>query len=164
MKELLRDYQQEMKDRLYEAWTRCQSVMVQMPTGTGKTYLMAEVIREHMERGVMIVAHRIELTGQISKMLDRFGVPHGVIDRWTKDVEEVTSRHKVIVVMSVVGPICTCLASKIGIDDCHRAKSVATHKSANEVIALYGTCAVHIGEGNGRLTIYVSYYRAKAAS
>ena len=97
MKELLRDYQQEMKDRLYEAWTRCQSVMVQMPTGTGKTYLMAEVIREHMERGVMIVAHRIELTGQISKMLDRFGVPHGVIDRWTKDVEEVTSRHKVIV-------------------------------------------------------------------
>lgn len=42
---MLRDYQREMKDRLDEAWTRYRSVMVQMPTGTGKTYLMAEVIR-----------------------------------------------------------------------------------------------------------------------
>ena len=47
----LRDYQQIMKDRLYDAWTKVSSVMLQMPTGTGKTHLMAAVIRENMEAG-----------------------------------------------------------------------------------------------------------------
>ncbi|MCH5311288.1 MAG: DEAD/DEAH box helicase [Prevotella sp.] len=43
---LLYDYQQEMLDRLMKAWKRHRSVMVQMPTGTGKTHLMAEAIRQ----------------------------------------------------------------------------------------------------------------------
>ena len=114
---MLRDYQREMKDRLETAWKKYRSVMVQMPTGTGKTYLMAEVIRgekievrgENSEvrgeraevrgenGGVLIVAHRVELIGQISQTLDSFGVPHGVIDRWTKDIDEVTSEHQVVV-------------------------------------------------------------------
>jgi superfamily II DNA or RNA helicase len=42
---ILRDYQLEMLDRLLLAWEQHQSVMVQMPTGVGKTHLMAEVIR-----------------------------------------------------------------------------------------------------------------------
>ena len=114
---MLRDYQKEMQDRLQTAWKKYRSVMVQMPTGTGKTYLMAEVIRgekievrgENSEvrgersevrgenGGVLIVAHRVELIGQISQTLDSFGVPHGVIDRWTKDIDEVTSEHQVVV-------------------------------------------------------------------
>ena len=68
----LRDYQQNMKDRLYDTWTKVSSVMLQMPTGTGKTHLMAAVIRENMEVGVLFVAHRIELIEQISKTLDKF--------------------------------------------------------------------------------------------
>ena len=48
--QILRDYQLEMLERLHQAWSgiansRQQSVMVQMPTGTGKTYLMAEFIK-----------------------------------------------------------------------------------------------------------------------
>ena len=97
MKTELRDYQIEMRDRLYEAWKRCRSVMVQMPMGTGKTHLMAEVIRERMAGGVLIVAHRIELITQISETLDKFGVAHGIIDRTTKDVERVTREHRVVV-------------------------------------------------------------------
>ena len=98
MKEVLRDYQQEMLDRLHEAWKKYQSVMVQMPTGTGKTHLMAAVIREATEMtGVLIVAHRVELIGQISQTLERFGVPHGIIDRTTKDVDAVTRNHLVVV-------------------------------------------------------------------
>ena len=38
---MLRDYQREMQNRLETAWKKYRSVMVQMPTGTGKTYLMA---------------------------------------------------------------------------------------------------------------------------
>ena len=97
MNELLRDYQQEMLERLHVAWKTCRGVMVQMPTGTGKTHVMAAVIRENMEHGVLIVAHRLELIGQISQTLDSFEVPHGVIDRWTKDVEGIARNNKVVV-------------------------------------------------------------------
>ena len=41
----LRDYQQEMKLRLFEEWELHRSVMVQMPTGTGKTHLLAAVVK-----------------------------------------------------------------------------------------------------------------------
>ena len=55
---MLRDYQREMKDRLETAWKKYRSVMVQMPTGTGKTYLMAEVIR----------GEKIEVRGENSEV------------------------------------------------------------------------------------------------
>ena len=93
----LRDYQQNMKDRLYDAWTKVSSVMLQMPTGTGKTHLMAAVIRENMEVGVLVVAHRIELIEQISKTLDMFEVPHGIINRKTVDINRVTEQNRVVV-------------------------------------------------------------------
>ena len=83
---VLRDYQQEMLGRVNDAWRQCRSVMVQMPTGTGKTHLMAEVIRRERLRvnsnndiSVLIVAHRRELIAQISETLDGFGVEHGLI-------------------------------------------------------------------------------------
>mgnify|MGYP001056095056 CR=1 FL=1 len=75
----LRDYQIEMKRRLYEAWKEHRSVMLQMPTGTGKTHLMASVIADAFEGGVLIVAHRIELVEQISRTLDAFGIVYGKI-------------------------------------------------------------------------------------
>ena len=83
--------------------------MVQMPTGTGKTYLMAEVVAHPQphscvpsvasqqswsaraklaypspfpkggEPRVLVVAHRIELIEQISQTLERFGIDHGLI-------------------------------------------------------------------------------------
>ena len=69
----LRDYQLSMLQDLYKAWKRKQSVMVQMPTGTGKTHLMAAAIRHHADGGVLVVAHRRELIAQISQTLDGFG-------------------------------------------------------------------------------------------
>ena len=93
----LRDYQQEMVGRLHNAWTKSQSVMVQMPTGTGKTHVMAKVIHDHMGDGVLIVAHRIELIGQISNTLESFGIPHGFIDRWSKDLDGIIHANQVIV-------------------------------------------------------------------
>jgi len=85
----LRDYQIIMFQALNKAWKRTQSVMVQMPTGTGKTHLMAVVIKENikvetLKNGngcacVLVVAHRRELIEQISQTLDGFGVEHGVI-------------------------------------------------------------------------------------
>ena len=46
MKEIrLYDYQAEMKERIDTAFRSYRSVMVQMPTGTGKTILLAEVVK-----------------------------------------------------------------------------------------------------------------------
>lgn len=74
----LRDYQLEMKARLYKAWERHDSVMVQMPTGTGKTHLLASVVHDFVNEGkggtVWIIAHRRELVEQIEDTLKRYGI------------------------------------------------------------------------------------------
>ena len=45
MKEIkLFDYQEDMKERIEKALRLHRSVMAQMPTGTGKTYLLTAVI------------------------------------------------------------------------------------------------------------------------
>lgn len=75
MKEIrLYDYQAEMKERIDTAFRSYQSVMVQMPTGTGKTVLLSEVVKSEERRvknpWVWIVVHRRELVEQIMKTLD----------------------------------------------------------------------------------------------
>ena len=87
MKEIkLFDYQEDMKERIEKAFESHQSVMVQMPTGTGKTVLLAEVVKSEKLKGknpdgekseklkgknpcVWIVVHRRELVEQIKETL-----------------------------------------------------------------------------------------------
>ena len=73
----LYDYQVEMGERIDATFKSCQSVMVQMPTGTGKTYLLASVVYGEIERSsdtnVWIVVHRRELVEQIEETLGKFG-------------------------------------------------------------------------------------------
>ena len=76
MKEIkLFDYQEDMKERIEKALRLHRSVMVQMPTGTGKTVLLASVVesflREHSNCHVWIVAHRRELVSQIRETIQR---------------------------------------------------------------------------------------------
>ena len=82
----LYDYQREMSERIEKAFESHQSVMVQMPTGTGKTILLAEVVKSEKLKGknpdgekseklkgknpcVWIVVHRRELVEQIKETL-----------------------------------------------------------------------------------------------
>lgn len=52
-----------------------KSVMVQMPTGTGKTYVMAAVMSRFRAKGeIWVVAHRRELVEQMKGTLLRFGI------------------------------------------------------------------------------------------
>jgi superfamily II DNA or RNA helicase len=75
---MLRPYQQNIKHNLFEAWRQCPSVMVQMPTGTGKTHLLASVISDRMMADdtaiIWIVAHRRELVEQIEETVARYGI------------------------------------------------------------------------------------------
>ena len=77
MKEIkLFDYQEDMKVRIEKALRLHRSVMAQMPTGTGKTYLLTAVIDSFVSNNPMekvwIVAHRRELVSQIDETVRKF--------------------------------------------------------------------------------------------
>ena len=77
MKEIkLFDYQEDMKERIEKALRLHRSVMAQMPTGTGKTYLLTAVIDSFVSNNPMekvwIVAHRRELVSQIDDTVRKF--------------------------------------------------------------------------------------------
>ncbi len=62
------DYQREMRDSVLEALDSHDSVMCQMPTGTGKTHVLASVVSEYARgKTVWVVAHRRELIEQIER-------------------------------------------------------------------------------------------------
>ena len=87
MKEIqLYEYQKDMLRQIEDAFVTHQSVMVQMPTGTGKTILLSEVVKREKIKGknpdgdkseklkgknpcVWIVVHRRELVEQIEETL-----------------------------------------------------------------------------------------------
>ena len=76
---VLRGYQEDIKRRVVDAWEHHRSVLVQMPTGTGKTVVLASLVNEQLRisgeesnRCVWIVAHRRELVGQIRETVGRF--------------------------------------------------------------------------------------------
>lgn len=99
MKEIrLFDYQQEMLENITEVFSAAafdtvlynekgkrvnvgSSVMVQMPTGTGKTYVMAAVVKWFLDtysKGeVWLIAHRKVLVEQMEQTLDRFALEYG---------------------------------------------------------------------------------------
>lgn len=106
MKEIkLFDYQQEMLENITEVFSAAafdsvlynekgkrvnvgSSVMVQMPTGTGKTYVMAAVVKWFLDtysKGeVWLIAHRKELVEQMERTLDRFALEYGEKDEELK--------------------------------------------------------------------------------
>lgn len=85
---LLRDYQSDIIRRVVDSWASNNSVLVQMPTGTGKTVVLASLVSEQLKLksdkhgcSVWIVAHRRELVEQIEETVARYGIrkEYGVI-------------------------------------------------------------------------------------
>ena len=75
---MLRDYQINICSRVCEAFGQHRSVMVQMPTGTGKTVVLAELVKRSLMKDeglrILIVAHRRELIEQIKATVKRMGL------------------------------------------------------------------------------------------
>ena len=129
---MLRDYQIEICESVREAFKKHRSVMMQMPTGTGKTVVLASLVQQFLDKSlerrdqhcqVLIVAHRIELTEQMGEHLRRYGIEYGVIagGRKTKEAEPVivasiqTLSSKLSSLSSLLSP------SLIIIDEAHHA-------------------------------------------
>lgn len=82
----LHPYQQKAKSDIFASWDEVKHVMLQMPTGTGKTYLFTSIMDDitrwsretHTPTKILVIAHRRELIEQIDRSLGVFGVPHSV--------------------------------------------------------------------------------------
>jgi len=74
----LRTYQQTVSGYVQKAWTRVQSVLLAMATGSGKTVVFSYLINEH-HGAAAAVAHRREIVSQIACSLAELGVKHRII-------------------------------------------------------------------------------------
>lgn len=73
---ILRDYQENILTQIDEELNSGnKKILVQMPTGTGKTIVFCEFIRRHSRLGrILILVHRKELLQQTVQKLSHFGV------------------------------------------------------------------------------------------
>ena len=74
----LRDYQLDLLDRLCDALERGGvRIMLQLPTGGGKTHISGELLSRWLKDGRKAVwlTHRRELAGQTEGMLREGGIP-----------------------------------------------------------------------------------------
>lgn len=139
---VLRPHQIEAKAKIFEAWTKYDSVMLQMPTGTGKTYLFTSLINDiintykfaHKDIKILIVAHRTELLDQISATLNKFGIAHGFIQG---------SREQYLWKRVQVGSIMSLLTDKNYYNVCRQKFDYiivdeAHHSLADTYIRLFG--------------------------
>jgi superfamily II DNA or RNA helicase len=79
---MLRPYQQKLFLDVRQAFRGRRSVLMQLPTGAGKTIIFSEMGKSSTasKRKVWIIVPRNELLTQASDSLTRIGVPHGRID------------------------------------------------------------------------------------
>ncbi len=89
----LREYQINIKNEIFTAWqNNFRRVMLQMPTGTGKTKVFSSVIWDYLRNfknntenyitsKILVIAHRKELLDQIASHLEQNGITnYGFID------------------------------------------------------------------------------------
>jgi superfamily II DNA or RNA helicase len=86
---MLRDYQRDLVDAAREKLYRenKRSVVIQLPTGGGKTPIVAEIFSSVFSRKkcAWFVVPRNELIRQASEHLQRWHVPHGIIGNSRKE-------------------------------------------------------------------------------
>jgi superfamily II DNA or RNA helicase len=109
----LRPYQLELKYDIYRAWQNpeIKNVLGVAATGSGKTVLFSEIIKEH--RGASVaMAHRQELVGQISLSLARNGVRHRIIGA-ASTVRSCTQIHLLELGVNYVEPSSPCAVAGV---------------------------------------------------
>lgn len=77
----LRDYQADMIAAVSKALRRVRKVLLQSPTGSGKTALATHMAASCAARGwrVAFICHRRELVAQTSATFTRYVLPHGIV-------------------------------------------------------------------------------------
>lgn len=112
----LRDYQQNVVDRVYNSWQNGnRNVALVMGTGLGKSICLSSIALDfkNQHRNVAVIAHRNELVSQMSCHLARAGIVHRVIASKTT-VGQITRKHRALFGKSFISP--TELTAVVGVD------------------------------------------------
>ena len=130
----LRDYQVEAVEAIQEAFQTCNSTMITMMTGGGKTVIFASLAKEFMTRGrVMVIAHREELIYQAWNQLEKITGETPDIEMASYQAGTNFLRRSQLVASSVQTQIAGCDGngrmtkfdpdefSLVIIDECHHA-------------------------------------------
>ncbi|EPH12281.1 hypothetical protein HMPREF9713_01122 [Myroides odoratimimus CCUG 12700] len=80
----LREYQHDIVNRVFTNFNTLNSLLIQMPTGTGKTTVFSAIVKKQIEKfepnkRVLIIVHRKELVEQIYLRLRTFGIRAGIV-------------------------------------------------------------------------------------
>ena len=77
----LRPYQQTIVQSVNEAFSKAPKVLLQLPTGGGKTVIFCEIVKQYLAKNkkAIIVVHRKELLDQASAALLRLQIQHSLI-------------------------------------------------------------------------------------
>lgn len=84
MESKLRIYQHDIVNRVFSSLQNLNSLLIQMPTGTGKTTVFSAIVKKQItkfetNKRVLIIVHRKELVEQIYTRLRIFGIRAGII-------------------------------------------------------------------------------------
>lgn len=71
---ILRPYQEESVNKIFEEWTETDSTLLVLPTGCGKTQVFSECINRVRPGRSLVLAHRSELIHQAVKRIDSLGI------------------------------------------------------------------------------------------
>lgn len=97
----LRPYQQDLKSKVYEEWATKKSVMLQMPTGTGKTKLFCSIITDVHNFSkvnkkafkVLVLTHKEELVRQVvDEITLEYNIACGVIQSRAMEFRKIPTQ------------------------------------------------------------------------
>lgn len=93
---ILRDDQQDLKQRTYDDWNHgAKNVLNVLSTGGGKSVIMADIVLDGVREGKqqIVMAHRNELVAQMSGHIANLGIPHRIIGS-VQTVAQITRQHR----------------------------------------------------------------------
>lgn len=71
---MLRPYQQQAIEGIFQAWESHRSTLIVLPTGTGKTVTFSEVVKRVHPSRTIVIAHRTELLSQAARHVSYTGL------------------------------------------------------------------------------------------
>lgn len=118
----LRDYQAEIIQATRQALRRVRRVLIQSPTGSGKTALATFIIGQTAASGAAawFICHRAELVEGTSKTFHKFGIPHAHIAAgYPMHLQQLV---QVCSIDTLKNRLATLVAPKVAIiDECHHS-------------------------------------------
>lgn len=123
----LRDYQKKAIGDIYQTWIDSRSVLLQMPTGTGKTNVFCQIaidsLNKYPDKKVLIIVHRRELIFQAKERLLQFdkSLKIGIIA--STYIENSNFRIQVASIQTLIRRTNENTYSTVIIDEAHHSKA-----------------------------------------